>query len=109
MSTSGYNLISTKTSGQFETMTGSAGDDAFSGSDATQVFKTGLGNDVVFAGGGDDVVYADIGNDWFDGGSGTGTLSFFYVNYVGEPNADLRSEQDDQHEYLLRHQDDLRV
>lgn len=70
------------------TLTESAGDDAFAGSTAGEVFYTGLGDDQVYASGGSDKVYADFGNDWLHGGSGVDVISFQYVNNLDSVTRD---------------------
>ncbi len=79
MSTSG---ITVKGDGSTTSLFGTAGDDAFAGSNASEFFFTGGGNDWVFANAGADIVYADLGNDWLDGGDGADTLDFSVINYV---------------------------
>jgi serralysin len=64
-------------------LSGTAGDDAFAGSNIAEVFQSGLGDDVVFAGDGNDYVYADMGNDYLNGSSGSGDrIDFGWVNVV---------------------------
>lgn len=81
MSTSGVYM---QTNGTFDNWFGSAGDDSYEGSDIGENFFLGMGNDILHAAGAADYIYADLGNDWFDGGSGSDTISFQYVATAGD-------------------------
>ncbi len=65
-----------------ETIAGTGGDDALSGTYSSEVFKTGGGDDWVYADGGNDTVHVGFGKDWLHGGEGFDTLYFALLNDI---------------------------
>lgn len=71
----GANTIPNPEAGQFDNLTGGAGNDTIRGGDNADSIRGGAGDDVLFGDAGVDIVHGDGGNDLIDGGAGSDLLT----------------------------------